>query len=199
MSTVAPGATFALRGTSAGADICSPVKNARPYSGVQVFVPEFRNFHTLLNPSPGSKSVPSGMVTSAQNSARSIPPVATVGAVVVITSDPSSGSRSVMAVGVKDIPSPPGGNGVVVASGLASSVSWASAVCAAAVSTVSGSGVGLASPSAVEQAVTIRHVHIHIPVSLALIRMVMPLFLTFNASRTPDNQIIHWCSICKHF
>jgi hypothetical protein len=72
MSTVAPDATVStVREIGEVAPMVSPFANPTAYSDVQVQVPLFCIRQVLVNASPGSIWVPSGMVTSLTNAALS--------------------------------------------------------------------------------------------------------------------------------
>ena len=79
-STVSPGDTFFGKGTDIEAPIWLPLIKTRVYAGVQVAVPVFFNCQVFVKLSPGLKTVPSGTVTSATNSALSVPPATGEGA-----------------------------------------------------------------------------------------------------------------------
>lgn len=128
--------------------------------------------------------MPSGMVTSAQNTAWSVPPVIGVEGGVLVPAGSSPEPVSDVADGVEDISPVSCCVGEVVVVGLASSVSCALAVSAAAVSTASGSGVGLASPSAEEQAARSRHRANHRIRNFDLIIMVI-ITAPFRSARNP--------------
>ena len=69
-STICPGATVCPMGVASAASMRSPESNTTAKSAVQVHEPVFRKRQVLVNAVPGSKTVPSGTVTSATNSAR---------------------------------------------------------------------------------------------------------------------------------
>src|SRR5690606_3508845 len=69
ISSVPPTGTAAGKSRTAGAESWSPLTNTMSNSVVQAQVPAFLKRQVLVNVSPGSSLVPSGMVTSETSAA----------------------------------------------------------------------------------------------------------------------------------